>query len=93
MHLSGRTQPCRLQNSGYFSQGILDLATYFQYADALCADGGSQGEGLTQTLFFLPERVAVSVKATEEIHAVNTVCHEISKHATGFPAKMSSRVS
>lgn len=49
--------------------------------------GGSQGEGLIQTLSFLPEWVAVSIKAMEEIHVVNMVCHGISKHATGFPAK------
>lgn len=79
MHLSGRIQPCRLQNSAYFSQGILDVAMYFQWPDALCASRGNQGEGLVQTLSFLPERVAVSIKAMEEIHVGNAVCHGISK--------------
>lgn len=53
----------------------------------------SRGEELIQTLCFLLEWVAMSVKTMEEIHAVIVVCHGISKHATGFPAKMSSRVS
>lgn len=52
-----------------------------------------RGAGLIQRLFFLPLQLAVSVKAAEETHVVSAVCHGISKHATGFPAKMSSRVS